>query len=686
MFTTDFSKAPIQGQAEALVITEGRSASREGVIWRQRFTDRRVSGELLLFESVERAREVAAGHDGRTKLLLAETRGYSNGIWRADPEPPPGEMAHNPHFAPVSKERAEGRTPPLVAEPTRKPRKLTSPIPPPTHTIFDTASMFVGATRYTTPLAWAVTGRIWGQMTGKMRRMPDYCWHGIYWEAPWTLGTLANFSTRDALLRFARMPEHTHLMQWIVKDTRNANAGFIRLFASEEELASVESSSANGADGPGPGVVPGAVPRTDAQSSALAESAPLPRSNATSGLAGTTPKSRGIEVRRVRSELEFLEFVELPGRVSDPSREVPVLESTLRSWWKGPRSPRRDSAAHEPEVELLLAYREGTPLARAVTHTSAALDAKLDSRLQLFGAVTAADADALGAIIGAVEARAVKAGRQELLGPVTLLPNQVGGVITSGFGERGFVEGAWNPDWVPAAYEGLGFTTWNESATWLARLEQGRLGQIESDAFTAPTDAELKAAGIVIEHASRLRFPREVARQRELVNAAFARLPYYTQISPAQMREATSGLIAIIDPSIWVFALDEKTRKPLGFLLCVPDVTRIVQRSSGRIGLRQLLEIWRQRKEPREAVLTIQGTIPEARGRGISTLLGRTVGEALIEGGYTALRSTYIGRDNPASARQLSRMGGQELHETVFYRRAVGAGPEGNATHEGEQP
>lgn len=673
MFTTDFSRAPIQGRAEALVIVEGRSADHHGVIWRQRFTDRRVAGELLLFESVERARAVAAGHDGRTKLLLAETRGYSNGIWRADPEPPPGEMAHNPHFATVARERAEGRTPPRVAEPARKPKKLTTPIPPTSHTIFDTASMFVGATRYTTPLAWAVTGRIWGQMTGKMRRMPDYCWHGIYWEAPWTLGTLANFSTRDALLRFARMPEHRHLMQWIVKDTKNANAGFIRLFASEEELAAVEGRTVHEADGRGPAT------GADVRGPAAATPGSVLTPAAPSGHAGAKSQPRGIEVRRVSSELEFLEFVELPGRVSDPSREVPVLESTLRAWWKGKH-------AHESSVELLLASRDGIPIARAVTHTSAALDAKLGSRLQLFGAVTASDAEALGAIVRAVEERAASAGRKELLGPVTLLPNQVGGVITSGFGERGFVEGAWNPDWVPSAYEGLGFTTWNESATWIARLEQGRLGQIEDDAFTAPTGAELEAAGIVIQRTSRLRLPRDIARQRKLVNAAFAELPYYTKISQAQMREATSGLVAIIDPSIWVFALDAKTRGPLGFLLCVPDVTRIVQRSSGRIGPRQLLEIWRQRKEPREAVLTIQGTTPEGRGRGISTLLGRTVGEALIEGGYTALRSTYIGHDNPASARQLSRMGGKQLHRTVFYRRAVRAGSEGNATHEGEQP
>ena len=41
---------------------------------------------------------------------------------------------------------------------------------------------------------------------------------------------------------------------------------------------------------------------------------------------------------------------------------------------------------------------------------------------------------------------------------MSLLPNQAGGVITSGFAERGFVDSAWNPASYPGIYEAAGFT------------------------------------------------------------------------------------------------------------------------------------------------------------------------------------------------------------------------------------
>ncbi|MGO2112144.1 MAG: hypothetical protein ACTH31_11075, partial [Pseudoclavibacter sp.] len=236
MFTTDFSLAPRQGQAQAVVLAEGRaSAGRaDGVTWRQRLRDGSIAFELLTVSSADEADAIAASHPGRTVVLVAEERGYTNGVWRAEGAVP---MAHNEHFHPTSSEAKTGRTPPRVADGVARPLGPVRPARPRRWTIFDTGSMFLGATRYRHPIAWAVTGRYWGAMTAKMARMSGSVWHGVYWQFPWTLGTLATYRTRDDMLRFARMPEHRHLMRWIVQDTANANAGFIRLYATREELA-----------------------------------------------------------------------------------------------------------------------------------------------------------------------------------------------------------------------------------------------------------------------------------------------------------------------------------------------------------------------------------------------------------------------------------------------------------------
>src|SRR5262249_47279409 len=73
-------------------------------------------------------------------------------------------------------------------------------------------AMFVGATRYRGPLSIVVLSFTWYRMLADLKRMRGYCWHKVYWEFPFTLGTLAFFTDRDAMLRFARSRYHRKLM------------------------------------------------------------------------------------------------------------------------------------------------------------------------------------------------------------------------------------------------------------------------------------------------------------------------------------------------------------------------------------------------------------------------------------------------------------------------------------------
>jgi hypothetical protein len=94
-------------------------------------------------------------------------------------------------------------------------------------------AMFVGATRYRGPRSLITLSRIWVRMVRDMKRMRGYCWHTVYWEFPFTLGTIAFFTDRDALLTFARSRHHRQLMHWVTDGTRNATGGYIRLYNAE---------------------------------------------------------------------------------------------------------------------------------------------------------------------------------------------------------------------------------------------------------------------------------------------------------------------------------------------------------------------------------------------------------------------------------------------------------------------
>ena len=94
-------------------------------------------------------------------------------------------------------------------------------------------AMFVGATRYSGPFAMLTTMVRWRPMVRDMKRMRGYRWHTIYWQFPFTLGTIAFFEDRDAMLRFARSRHHRWFMDWVVDGDKNASAGFIRLYNAE---------------------------------------------------------------------------------------------------------------------------------------------------------------------------------------------------------------------------------------------------------------------------------------------------------------------------------------------------------------------------------------------------------------------------------------------------------------------
>lgn len=91
-------------------------------------------------------------------------------------------------------------------------------------------AIFVGATRYNSPLAWLRLSKRWSAMIRGLQEMPGYLHHQVYWDPPFALGTIGYFATREDLLTFARSDIHRGLMQWVTDGTKHATAGYIRLY------------------------------------------------------------------------------------------------------------------------------------------------------------------------------------------------------------------------------------------------------------------------------------------------------------------------------------------------------------------------------------------------------------------------------------------------------------------------
>jgi hypothetical protein len=361
-----------------------------------------------------------------------------------------------------------------------------------------------------------------------------------------------------------------------------------------------------------------------------------------------------MEVVEVADEAALAEFLRL-GRETHGGRAVPLPERTVRAWFRG-TSPHR-----HPITLLLVRGDDGTHVGRAIVHRDDRLDARLGTRALVFGALAAPDASVLDTVLDDIERRAEAAGATELFGPAQLLPNQSGGLITAGFEARGFPDAAWNPEWMPEALEARGMQRWYEGDTWVVDVLDG----------DGPSVVELDRAGIRIDEVTRFGLARGLRALLPLLNDSFAQLPYFTPFTKAELRSQFAGLWLLHEPGLFLIARDEE-EQPVAFVFAVLDATRVLQDSGGRWGARERLRIVRHRRELRsDAVLVIQGALPEAQGKGIVTLLSRRLHANLADIGCERLRSTHVGRQNPGSARQFSRFGGQPLHATAYYRKQL---------------
>ncbi|MGC0415330.1 hypothetical protein [Embleya sp. AB8] len=366
-----------------------------------------------------------------------------------------------------------------------------------------------------------------------------------------------------------------------------------------------------------------------------------------------------LTVERVDSRRGLRDFCELPLRLHPKGRYIPVLRGQVRQW-------SRDGIGL-----YLVRDRAGRAVGRTCLHTDERMDAKLGGRHQLFGLTEFADDPAVfGTLVELLTRRATDSGRGFLFGPVALLPNQTGGVITSGFTERGFVDSAWNPARYPETYERAGFARRFSAATWICARLRERTD--DPDATYVFDDARIAAEGLVIRRGSRRRLAEQLPILHTMLNASFAQLGYYTPISLDELRAQTDGLAYLLDESLLLFL--ERAGAPIAFTLAVPDISEFLVRIGGDLHMGNQLRLLATRgRYRREAVLIIKGTVPGAQGRGYLTLLAREQYRALRAGGYDTLRSTWVEDDNRASAAQYRRIGGRELHGHTFYVKQVGS-------------
>ena len=379
-----------------------------------------------------------------------------------------------------------------------------------------------------------------------------------------------------------------------------------------------------------------------------------------------------ITVEQVETRAQLREFCAVPAWMTpaEVASRVPLLRSDMVAWHRG------KSWFPSPVTLLLARDTHGTVVGRCTMHAHPDMDAKLGSPTLLFGALEFAHRDAFEALMATVDEHAARTGKTHIMGPVSLLPNETGGVVVAGHEHPGFFDSAWNSPMVSHAFETSGFTPFSGG-----RTREVNLGNVPAKRATAPAPQEFAEVGVELLSPGRLGVRKVLNRVLPTLNEAFDPLPYYTPISTEQFASQTSGLELLMDPGLIVAAQEveaEHSAPVAGFILTVPDPVEHLRATNGALSPTFAARLLRQRLLPqrlttsaKDAVLIIQGSRPSVQGRGVVSLLARQLFSTLIQKNYRRLRITFIGEDNPGSEAIPRKAGGHPLHDIRFFLRKV---------------
>ena len=323
-----------------------------------------------------------------------------------------------------------------------------------------------------------------------------------------------------------------------------------------------------------------------------------------------------ITIQRVASRREERQFV-------DCDNWVPALRGDEFDTF----NPEKNDAYEFCEAERFLALREG----QVVGRVAAIINHKADDadRSLRFGWLDfVEDIDVLRALIGAVEDWGRQKGRQRLKGPWGFTDMDKEGLLVEGFEHLSPFTCLYNYPYYGTMLEQLGFV---KEVDWTQRQMAVSRELPPMFQFAQLIEERFKI------HVVRPRNTAEMGKRYgmamfHMYNEAFAPLEAFSPLSDKQIKAYLKTYIPILDKDFVAVAVDEKDQ-PVGFLICVPSLSKAVKRAHGRLFPTGWWHIMQALKHSTSLEALIIGVKPEFQSCGVPVLMFKYLHENCIRRG-----------------------------------------------------
>ena len=290
---------------------------------------------------------------------------------------------------------------------------------------------------------------------------------------------------------------------------------------------------------------------------------------------------------------------------------------------------RKNGAFHYCEAEYYLAYKEGKTVGRVAAIVNHRANEIWEEKVVRFGWCDFVEEEAVvEALLKSVAEYGRERGCTVIKGPLGFTDLDKEGLLVEGYEHLSPFTCLYNHPYYDRLLKAIGF---EKDVDWTQKMVE--LPDKMPASFQYAELIEKRYGLHMVQSKNKFAMTRKYGMDLfHLFNESFAPLFEFCPITDKQIRRYLRTYIPIMSPKYIGIVLD-KEEEPVGFVFCVPSLSKAVKRSGGRLlpfGMLRILHALRH-NDTLESLMI--GVLPEYQGKGANVLLFKYIHENCLRNG-----------------------------------------------------
>jgi len=369
-----------------------------------------------------------------------------------------------------------------------------------------------------------------------------------------------------------------------------------------------------------------------------------------------------MQIIPVQTPQDLKDFIELPYQLY---KDDPMWIAPLRSEQAAQFVPEKNPMLNHCTYTLFLAKEGSQVLGRISAFLDTLALEHWKQPIGLFGSFECVKDEKVAlALLGAAEAWLREKGMKTMRGPWSFA-SQEWGLVVDGFTPEPVILAPYNPPYYNDFLQKYGLSKAKDLKVYVCDAQDGYK---VPERYLTLTDVIQKRYGVTTRPVNMKNFEEEVKTLMDLANQSISDNWGFYPVTEQEATAMARDLRQIINPKAAIFAVD-KTGKPIGFAISLPDVNVLLKGLNGKLGLRGLWRMLFKLPKVTQYRMWALGVVPEYQSCAIDTLLYKATHEALWSPN-ARLEINYVLEDNDRMNNALHRMGVKDLRTYRVYEKA----------------